>query len=87
MLLPYIEIYFFLVATCWRSGGFQLQANRYYLSVKPECPGWYNCETGTSHFYACRPGYYMNGSSITTCLESGVWFPPVGNCVPVASSE
>ena len=45
------------------------------------------CPTGTTHLYACDAGYNMNGSAFTTCLESDMWFPSIGNCEPEPWSE
>ena len=45
------------------------------------------CAIGSTSFYACNAGYNMNGSAFTTCLESGVWYPSLGECVPAAWSE
>ena len=45
------------------------------------------CPTGTTHLYACEAGYNMNGSAFTTCLESKLWYPSLGNCEPEPWSE
>ena len=55
--------------------------------VGPIVPCFTGCPAGFTRLHACNPGYNMNGSAVSTCQSSGVWYPSIGNCVPEPGSE